>query len=396
MKKTILIMAIMLLTFNVAAQQSQNVNIDLKKTEPVPLQSSEYATVWLEVTNDGSSSARNVDIEFAENYPFSVDPDEQKEWEITELTPGEEYQLRLQVRVDENAVQGENTLNFRVNNLGSTITQEVPVDVRSDNNILSVDEIDFQETIAPGSSGEMTISLRNLADAQLKNIEVSLDVSDSNLPFATSASATKNIEGVSAGQSANVTYTINVDESAENGVYKLPIDLSYENEAGTSFDQSTTTGVMIGGDPQLEVAINNENQLTRSSTETLTFRIVNRGHGSANFVQMAVDSSSDYEVLSPNTVYLGDMDSDDFQTAEYNIRVNQDAGNLTIPVELSYTDRNGEMVETQNVDLRVYSQQELQQLGLASGQSILPVAVGAVVLILIVLFLWRRRRKKQR
>ena len=394
MKKTILIMALMLLTFNVAAQQTQNVNVELKKTEPVPLQSSEYADIWLEVTNDGTTAARNVDVTFAENYPFTVDPDEQTSWNINELTPGEEYQIHLQTRVDENAVQGDNTLNFNVRYSGTTIQQKVPVEVRSDNNILSVENIEFPETIAPGNRGEMSITLRNLADAQLKNIEVDLDLSSNNLPFATSKSSTKNIESIDSGQNDTVSFMINVDESAENGVYRLPIDLSYENEAGTGFEQSTTSGVVIGGRPSLEVGVNNENQITAGSTETVTLRVVNRGYGSANFVQMSMDSTDDFQILSPSTVYLGDMDSDDFQTAEYRIHVDQNASDLSLPIQLSYSDRDGEQVEEQQVEMQIYTQQELQQLGLTPGGSMVPLAVGAVIVLAIVFYLWRRRRKK--
>ena len=100
--------------FTTLATSQKSVQLDVKKVnmEPVPLQTSEYADVWLEVVNKGDTEAENVDLFFQENYPFSVDPGEQKHWDIGEIVPGEEYMIHLQTRVDENAIQGENHLEF--------------------------------------------------------------------------------------------------------------------------------------------------------------------------------------------------------------------------------------------------------------------------------------------
>lgn len=396
MKKKILILAVILTVSNVAAQSSQKVDVELKKTEPVPLQSSEYADVWLEVTNEGDNAARNVNVSFEENFPFSVDPDEKKWWNIKELTPGEEYQLRMEVRVDENAVQGSNTLNFDTSFGDISVVKKVPVEVRSDNNILSVHNITFPETVPPGQNGKMEIELQNMADGQLKNIEVSLDVSDDSKPFATIGSSKQNIESLPSGETEKVSFRLEIDESADNGVYKLPVEFEYENEAGTSFESSSTKGVVVGGEPKLEAGINTEKQLTPGSQETLSFRVVNRGYGSADFVQMKLERSENFELLSPKTVYLGDMDSDDFQTAEYSLYINENTSELEIPLELSYSDRNGEQTQFDSKKVRVYSQEELQQRGLASSDNLPIILGGAVLVIVIALFLLRRRRKKKR
>lgn len=398
MKRLTLLTVLVLFTSFTAAQTSSNIDIELKNSEPTPLQTSEYADIWLEVRNTGSSEAENLNIQFNENYPFSVERGDRKNWSIPELIPGDTYQLHLQTRVDNNAVQGNNTLNFDVETPRMSFEEKVPVEVRSDRNVLSVQQIEFPEKAAPGSTNQMQLRLENLASGQLKNIQVSLDTSSENLPMATAGSSQKNIASIDSGSVETLNYSLSIDESAENGVYKLPIQINFENEAGTSFEQQTTTGINVGGEPQLDVGLNTEDAVTEGTRE-LTFRLVNKGHGSADFVSMELQENDNVEVIGSNDVYIGSMDADDFQTASFRVHVSAEQESVNVneiefPVELSYTDQNGDRVETQNAQAELYSQDDLQRYGLSSGSSILPIAVIAILIIGGGIYYWRRRRKE--
>ena len=393
-KTTTLLLTLALFSGLAASQNSVSLEVDKVKTEPTPLKTSEYADVWVEVTNNGNTDAEDVELEYVDSYPFSADPGKKTSWEVGRLVPGEEHVRHIQVRVDKNAVQGTNQLKFRTtSDTGVSVTHEIPVEVRSDNDILAVSEVDFPENVAPGSENEMSITLENLADGQLKNIEADLDLTD--IPVAASESASRVVTSVSSDESRSVLFSLDVDEAAENGVYKVPVDISYENEAGNEFTRMTTVGVVVGGSPQLEAGLNSvENELTPGSTSTVTVRLVNRGRGTADFVKMDVEDSEDFKVLSPGSVYLGDMDPDDYQTADVRLHVSQDAENISLPVEISYRGVTGENVDTQNVDVPVYTSEQLQRYGLASGGSPLPLVV---VLILVVggIYYWRRRRNRE-
>jgi LPXTG-motif cell wall-anchored protein len=396
MKLIALITGLMLFIALGASQTSSNIDLKIKNTEPVPLQTSEYADVWLEVENTGNAEAENLEVSFQENYPFSTD--RKKRWEINSLQPGETYQIHLEARVSENTVQGNNSLDFKISSGGFSYTRKVPVEVRSDRNVLSVKDIDFPNRVAPGTSNKMSLELENLADSQLKNIEVSLDVSGEDLPFATSDSSTKNLDAVERGESLSLNYTLNIDESAENSVYKLPIEIRFEDEAGTEFTQETTTGVNVGGTPDLEAELNTEDALTEGTRE-ITFRLVNRGHGSADFVSMELQENENIEVIGSNDVYIGSMDSDDFQTASFRVNVNAEQESVEVneidfPVEISYTDQSGDKTETQEVSAELYSHKDLQRYGLSSGNSLVPIAAVGLILIAGGLLYWRRKRKK--
>lgn len=379
--------------FTTLSTSQKSVQLDVKKVnmEPVPLQTSEYADVWLEVVNKGDTEAENVDLFFQENYPFSVDPGEQKHWDIGEIVPGEEYMIHLQTRVDENAIQGENHLEFTTRSGAEniSISHKVPVEVRSDSDMLSVSDVDFPENVAPGASESMDLRLENLADGQIKNIEVKMDLSE--VPIASSGTTSQAVTAIEKSSTESVSFNLNIGETAENGVYKIPITVSYENEAGTEFTRETTVGVVVGGESDLQAGLNGvETELTPGATGTVTFRLVNRGRGSADFVKLNLEDTESFEVLSPNSVYLGDMDSDDYQTADFQIHVSSDAENVSAPVEVSYKDIDGERTSTQMVEVPVYTQNQLEKYGMASGGSSLPLVV-VVILIAGGVYYWRKR-----
>ncbi|WP_414836619.1 COG1361 S-layer family protein [Candidatus Nanohalococcus occultus] len=394
-KLSLITFTTLILVSMAGAQPSTSIDIELKSTEPTPLQTSEYADIWLEVENEGTVAADNVDIKFQENYPFSIDRGDRVNWSIDEIVPGETYQLHLQTKVDENAVQGENTLDFTVETSSTRIEEKVPVEVRSDRNVLSVENVEFPGKVAPGTENEMRLVVGNLADSQLKNIQVKLDVSSENLPFATAESSTKNIEKIEAGQSTSFNYSVAIDENAENGVYKLPVSMTFENEAGTEFEQSTFTGINIGGTPEIDAGLDLDEPLEDGRQE-VTLRLVNKGHGSADFVTVELNETDQLEVIGSKEVYIGSMDSDDFQTASFDIYVDTEQESvdapLEIPVQVSYSDQNGDVSNSQTVQAEVYSQAELQRYGSGSGNRLLPAAVVGIIVLGAGIYYWRKKR----
>lgn len=393
MNKTLTLALLTLALTGLAAAQgpSTNINISVIETEPVPLQTSEYADIWFSVENTGSTTAEGVEVSFLDTFPFETDPDERTSWTIGTLPEGQERQYHLQVRVDPNAVHGENDLRFQYStDSGVSLTRDVPIQVQTDDAPLVIDDLTVPETVAPGEDAEMEMSLANLANVRLKNIDVSLDLSDT--PLATRDTTRKRIPELNADGTATASFTLSSDSSTSTGLYTVPITIEYENEAGTTFSVTQETGIRIGGEPRLEVGIN-ENEIQQAGqTGSITLRIVNRGDGNADYVNMEIPEGEGYEILSQSSVYLGNMDPDDYQTAEFEIHAGQDLDTLELPVELSYRAVGSDMTtEEQTVSSKLYSSSELQRYQPSgSGNTAL---IGLVLLIVIGagIIYWRRR-----
>ncbi len=398
-KKLLALFVAIIVLGGIGAAQGQNTEIviDTIKTEPVPLQTSEYADIWLRVKNNGSATAEDVQVTFQESFPFSTDPDEQTEWEHDRLLPGQNFQVHLQVRVDPNAVHGTNNLEFRTStgSTGISITEEVPVEVRTDDAALVVRDVSFPETVTPGSTHRMSLSLANLADSQLKNIDVAMDIADDQ-PFGTVATTRNRVQSIGPGQQRTVSFDLQVDESADNGVYRIPIELDYENEAGTSFSRTESTGVVVGGASNIEVAVDDRTLLAAGNRGEVTLRVVNRGQGRARFVGLNVSGTDTATILSSRSVYLGNMAPDDYQTATFDVYAESGADELALPVALAYENAAGEpQRETRIVSFPLYSDAELSRFGISDGRMLLPILAVIAVIAAGGYWYWGRRKRRQ-
>jgi hypothetical protein len=391
MRKIVPLLLVLAFSTAAAAQGGPSVSFEsqLIKSEPVPLQNSEYGTVWVEFRNTGDVAADDVTVEFNERYPFTAGPETRTEWNLGEFRPGEEYQLRLQVKVDENAVSGTNNLSYSISRSGSStvLREEVPVEVRTDDATVSFEEVSVPEFVPPGASGDVNVTLENLADSQLKNIDISIDLQDVE-NFAPRGTATDRIQTMEPGERVNVSFEVIADENADNGLQTVPLTVEFQNEAGTEFSQETSTGIVIGGEPDLDLAL--DSRQSSSSGTIVTLRLTNQGYGRAQFVSVNLQESDEFEILSEDSVYIGEMESDDFQTAQFTVRTSSEEA-VSLPAEVQYRSLDGKQVtRTAEVEFR-----PVQSSGGGPGSNMLLIGGAAFVALLIGLWYWRRRRKRR-
>lgn len=391
MKPLLLTLLVLTMTAAAAGQQSVELTVEKIRTEPVPLQTGEYADVWVKVENEGGATARNAVVEFVPTFPFSVDPDERTRWELGRLPPAQEYHIHMQVRVSPNAVHGTNDLRFRTTNGDISITRDVPVEVRTDDAALVVSAINFPDTVAPGTTRTMNLTLTNRADSVLKNIETLLDLSADTLPFGTAETTLKRVQRIEPGGTASVTYRLHADEDAENGVYKVPLTLEYEDEAGTGFTREMQTGVVVGGAVNLDIGVQERDLLQAGTTGTVTLRVVNRGEGQARFSRLTLGESETFERVSTPSIYLGNMEADDFQTAEYRLYATPGTDTLEIPVTVAYRDAQGTGMFTDTVTVDLYDGAALSRYNLDGSGTPWPLILLAVVVVAGAAYWWRRR-----
>ena len=102
-------------------------------------------------------------------------------------------------------------------------------------------------------------------------------------------------------------------------------------------------------------------------------------------------------MLSTAENYLGDIDSDDFETVEVTLFVTATGGSVKIPVEYSFLDEFNKVNSKSGlVDARVYSAEEIAalQLGAATGglNNILFGIAAIVVLYLAYRHFFKRKK----
>ena len=245
------------------------------------------------------------------------------------------------------------------------------------------------QEVAPGKTVEVRISLENNLDDDLSNVDTTLDLS--NVPFAPEKTTEVYFDEILSDKSKDAVFKLIVNADAESGVYKIPLKVVYNTENGTG-TKSTFISITINGKPEL--SLNADNFLLVGNNK-LTIRITNSGLAKAKFLELNVLSGTGYSLISASKVYIGDLNSDDFDTFSLDVYA-KNSGTMVIPIEVKYKDfANNDYAESVNVPVRVYSQDEALQLGLVQ-KSNTGVYIGLIVLVIILYIAYSRLRKWQR
>ncbi|MFH1649033.1 MAG: hypothetical protein ABIA93_00610, partial [Candidatus Woesearchaeota archaeon] len=127
--------------------------------------------------------------------------------------------------------------------------------------------------------------------------------------------------------------------------------------------------------------------------------ISNTGPSDINYVTFTLLDSKGYEVVGPRQKYIGNLQSDDFETEQFSIHIADDASrdeNLTL--HISYRDSyNRPYDDKVELLMHVYSTGEARKLGLLPAPNISGWIIFIIILVLVVgIWYWRRKRHKRK
>ena len=262
-------------------------------------------------------------------------------------------------------------------------------------NALEIRSVEIQpNNVQPNSKISINLQIKNNFDTKITNIVLKMDLLNKELPFAPLDSGTERIvDSLKKDEEAQVSFNILVSSEALTKLYKIPLKIMYTNQ-----DKIITNDDIISIDvqskPSIKVALE-ENALIKGTTQDLNFNIINDGVANIKFLNVKVDETNLYNLISQNSFYIGNLDSDDTQTVNLKLFV-KDTGNseLKIPIKLSYKDTNNkDYFEERELVLKIYSNQEAQDLGLIKIQDYSKVFFGVIAFFVVVLFIFYRRKK---
>ncbi|MCH8003253.1 MAG: hypothetical protein IH934_01370 [Nanoarchaeota archaeon] len=381
----------------------QDIAVTLINQEPDPAEPGKYVDVRIKFDNNGTGEARDVDVEILPEYPLSLDPGRHAVRNIGILQSRQKGDVgvivKYKLRVDKNAVEGENELRvrYRIDKGVWIKLEEFFVDIQTHDAILAVDSVSLdKKTLEPGSSGNIKIMLSNKADSVLKDIKVTLDI-DKSLFVPLGSTNEKSIYQIDAKEDYEFNFKILANPEAESGVYQVPLKIAYSDELGKGYVTNGTIGIVIGAIPDLSVTLDDSDIYEAGKSGEIVIKVVNKGVINIKFVNMKLLSSEDYRILSNEDKYLGNIESDDFETAEFKLFVDKTRSKqITLPLVLEYKDaNNNDFSDKIELKLNLYTASEAKKLGLKQGNRFM----GALIIIVIVvagLWYYRKRRKMRK
>ena len=389
--RTLVLTFVLFMSFFVtvhAAPDIASLDVVMQNYDPYPAQPGSYITLKFRATNTGGGEAENVEFELMPEYPFSLDPGVNKIQKFGSVDQNDNIVFEYKVRY--------------TNDGWYLTSEEFNILVSITESVLSINSVTTNpETLRPGETSKLILNLANLAGTGLRDISVKLDLETQNingqiidLPFTPKSSTTeKKMRFLDGNSETEMVFDLLTYPDAESRVYKIPMTVTYTDEAGSTFSTTDLVGVVVGAEPKLDLSIDSARMSPGISGE-VTIRLVNRGVTNLKFLTLELSENDDFEIASTSdSVYIGNLDSDDFDTATFNIRPMEGQKVLSLPLKLMYSDANNNEYE-KDVELEL-DMSNAQPLQAASGNSG-PVIVVVIVIGILAYLVIRKRRKKRR
>ncbi len=377
--------------------------ITLVNQEPDPANPGQYVELRFKIENLGEENIAQLYVKLEPEFPFSLDTPRDAEKYIGNIWPGisEDYGLivKYRVRVADNAVEGENKIKMAYKYAGSDswTEMEFSVSVRAIYDQVFVDNIDVQPKIVhAGDIVAVRFDLSNQGDTTVKDLTLSLNLASADVPFVPYGELSeKRIKQLLPGQHETLEFALRADPNADSKLYKIPITLQYTDLQNTKYTKSDVLGLEIGGKPSLMVELEESDVLTPGTKGKVVISIVNNGETDVKFLTLELNKQDNYVIIEGAKQYIGNLDSDDYETAKFVLYLKENTTMLKLPVELSYKDAlSNDYRDSYIVNVPVFTKEEAFKYGLIKKSNTSVVFV-VVILLVIALLAYRGYRKRK-
>lgn len=378
-------------------------DVTLISQEPDPAEPGEIMDVRFKVENIGGSAAEDILFEFVEEYPFSVYSGKVQQ-EIGSLQGQQKAEegiiVLYKIKVDEAAVEKTYYVDIRyqsADDRGWTTIKDFPLRLRTRDLVVSVESIESEpELVAPGNEFDLSVTVRNNADSIIRDVTAKLDLSDDSIPFAPSNSISeKQIYQINSKTGKILKFNLIALPDADGGVYKVPINISYTDGTGTSYSKNDIISLKISSTPDLLVTIDSSEITEKMKSGIVVFRIVNKGLTDIKLVTTELESGDYYTITEPS-VYVGNIDSDDYETVDYEVIIKGYEKMVELPLKLEYRDATNKM-HKQTVELELKTHSKGLVLTIISKIFSTLITLGIIGGIFLgIRWLWRKRKTKRK
>jgi len=177
------------------------------------------------------------------------------------------------------------------------------------------------------------------------------------------------------------------------GVYTPGITVEYVNHIGEERQDVGEIGLAVKGAPKIFAKIDSTEIHSKNKIGEVSITFVNNDIADLKFLTVELLESEDYKIINSNKEYVGDLDSDDFESVDFRLKIETRKDKLPLPLKLTYTDAlNNKKIEEIETTLTIFSAKEL---GLESGNS-----AGIFITIIIVggvgYWYYKKRKKKKK
>ncbi len=386
----IVIAALFVLNFAYALPTNPELKVSLINQEPDPVAPGQYVTLRFKIENFGNEALQDFYVKLIPKFPFIQDGADKNEKFLGTLWGGlsGDYGVVVsyKVRVSDNAVTGNMPITIAYKYSGSDVWTQMDfnVHIRVVYNQIFVENIQQKPSVVkPGGNAVLSFKLKNYGDTTMHDITLMLGLQGAEIPLVPVGELSeKRIRVLKPGEEESVSFRIKADPDAQAKLYKVGITLTYYDILNNKFTYSDVVGIPVGSKPALMVALEKSSVYVPGDTGDVVVDLVNRGETSVKFLSVMFHDGADFRIIEGKKQYIGNLDSDDFDTAKIRIHINENATSLRLPLTVEYKDALGNFYsENMSVKLPIYSKAEAIKYGFIKRSN----TVGIVITVLIIL-----------
>nr|QNO53473.1 hypothetical protein HCHKDHBN_00044 [Methanosarcinales archaeon ANME-1 ERB6] len=244
-------------------------------------------------------------------------------------------------------------------------------------------------------NNNIAVLIENSGSAKARSISVRMDPPS---PFveAYSGSLSEFTEEIQARSSHRFVFALDIEDGAEAGTYTIPLMIDYLSEDGEEFQLKKSIVLKISSQADFLVGkvTTDPAVIIGGTTFRLNVQVENTGNKDAESVKAILKTKSYF--TGAKTDYLGDIKPDSEKIATFELKADRDTipDNYETDIKIIWTDGDERLEEIKSFSLVVVSS---EKAGGVSNPGILPMTVGAGLLIAVIIgvFVYLKRKKRK-
>jgi hypothetical protein len=246
--------------------------------------------------------------------------------------------------------------------------------------------------LIPGQVGLLKISLENKAGFPLYDIRTQLTL-PSQVSFYEDISKRK-ISIMDAGEIKELSYKIIPLPTSLEGVYQASYNLNYLNHVATEREENDSFSLIIRSHPEIMIEFEKSDIYKGNLIGDIGINLINDELSNIKFLNVELQENQDYVILSSNRKYVGDLDSNDFQTVDFKLKVNENINQINLPIKVYYKDTfNKDYEQNLNLEFNIKDSKEIQN---KKNNYWIYLLIIVVVIILVYILIQKRKRRHER
>ncbi len=251
--------------------------------------------------------------------------------------------------------------------------------------------------IIPGGNAIIKIGIKNSAKLHLDDVRIKM-VLPGEFSFLDDVNQVK-ISRLESEGSKNISFNIISSPGISEGIYDASLIVDYVSYFGVNFDNvgedkqdNYTFGLVVKGTPDIFAQIEKSEIYRGNDVGVVTIKFVNNGVGNAKFLTTELLESENYEIISSNKDYIGDLDSDDFESVDFRIKLKRER-TTDLSLKITYRDSlNEDYSKEFKLPLEVRNAKELGIKTNGTSTVIIIIIVIAIICYLV----YRKYKKKKK